>query len=101
MVQVCHIAYLEEVTKIGNSESRRYSHGGVSHSETRYRTTATAEAESGLSRAQVYRYIRLTELIPELLELVYNRNIALRPAVELSYSFATSDPPNLTSTSTI
>ena len=41
--------------------------------------------ESGDSKSQIQRYIRLTELIPELLELVDEGNIALRPAVELSY----------------
>ena len=40
---------------------------------------------TGESREQVRRYIRLTELIPELLELVDEGKIALRPAVELSY----------------
>lgn len=39
----------------------------------------------GDSKSQIHRYIRLTELIPELLELVDEGNIALRPAVELSY----------------
>lgn len=39
----------------------------------------------GESQDQVRRYVRLTYLIPELLELVDNRKIALRPAVELSY----------------
>jgi ParB family chromosome partitioning protein len=39
----------------------------------------------GESREQVRRYIRLTELKPELLELVDEGQIALRPAVELSY----------------
>ena len=39
----------------------------------------------GDSQAQIYRYIRLTELIPDILELVDEGNIALRPAVELSY----------------
>lgn len=41
--------------------------------------------ESGDSKSQIQRYIRLTELIPELLELVDEGKIALRPAVELSY----------------
>jgi ParB family chromosome partitioning protein len=40
---------------------------------------------AGESREQVRRYIRLTELIPELLDLVDEGQIALRPAVELSY----------------
>lgn len=37
------------------------------------------------SQTQIQRYIRLTELIPELLDLVDEGQIALRPAVELSY----------------
>ena len=41
--------------------------------------------ESGESRKQVQRYIRLTYLIPELLQLVDDGRIALTPAVELSY----------------
>ena len=42
-------------------------------------------SEVGESREQVRRYIRLTELIPEILEMVDREEIALRPAVELSY----------------
>ena len=41
--------------------------------------------EVGDSQAQIYRYIRLTELIPELLDMVDEGKIALRPAVEISY----------------
>ena len=41
--------------------------------------------EAGESGNQVRRYIRLTELIPELLTMVDEGKIALRPAVELSY----------------
>ena len=41
--------------------------------------------EVGESREQIRRYIRLTELVPELLELVDEGKIALRPAVEISY----------------
>lgn len=39
----------------------------------------------GESQDQVRRYIRLTELIPELLDMVDEKKIALRPAVEISY----------------
>lgn len=42
-------------------------------------------AEVGESKDQVRRYIRLTELIPELLDMVDEGKIALRPAVEISY----------------
>lgn len=41
--------------------------------------------QSGESRETIRRYIRLTELIPEILEMVDNKKIAMRPAVELSY----------------
>ena len=41
--------------------------------------------QAGDSRNQVHRFIRLTELIPPLLNLVDERKIAFNPAVELSY----------------
>ena len=41
--------------------------------------------QAGESRNQVHRYIRLTYLISEILEMVDNKRIALNPAVELSY----------------
>lgn len=41
--------------------------------------------DQGDSRRQIFRYIRLTELVPELLDLVDEGKIAMRPAVELSY----------------
>lgn len=41
--------------------------------------------ESGESREQIRRYIRLTNLVPELLEYVDEGRIKMRPAVELSY----------------
>ena len=41
--------------------------------------------EVGESKDQVRRYIRLTELIPDLLQMVDDGKIAMRPAVELSY----------------
>jgi ParB family chromosome partitioning protein len=40
---------------------------------------------TGDSERQVHRYIRLTELIPEILQMVDDGRIALTPAVELSY----------------
>ena len=41
--------------------------------------------KSGDSQPQIYRYIRLTELIPPVLDMVDSGKIAFRPAVELSY----------------
>ena len=39
----------------------------------------------GESKDQIRRYIRLTELVPEILQMVDDRQIAFRPAVEISY----------------
>jgi ParB family chromosome partitioning protein len=41
--------------------------------------------QSGESPSQIQRYIRLTELIPEILQMVDEGKIAFRPAVEISY----------------
>lgn len=41
--------------------------------------------ECGDSRNQIHRYVRLTNLVPELLEFVDEGRIKMRPAVELSY----------------
>ena len=42
-------------------------------------------AQTGESKNQIFRYIRLTELVPELLSMVDEKKIAFNPAVELSY----------------
>ena len=52
---------------------------------TQLRSDEQLAQEVGDSRNQIQRYIRLTELIPELLDMVDEGQIALRPAVELSY----------------
>ena len=41
--------------------------------------------EVGDSERQIFRFIRLTELVPEILQMVDDRQIAFRPAVEISY----------------
>lgn len=51
----------------------------------RLRTNEMLGEEVGESREQIRRYIRLTYLVPELLEYVDNGRIKMRPAVELSY----------------
>lgn len=48
-------------------------------------TAENVGADGGDSKNQVLRYVRLTHLIPELLQLVDDGKIALTPAVELSY----------------
>ena len=49
------------------------------------KSASLLKEETGDGQAQVYRYIRLAELIPELLDLVDEGRIAFRPVVELSY----------------
>lgn len=49
------------------------------------RSNSQLAEETGESTAQIKRYIRLTYLLPPLLELVDNKQLAFRPAVELSY----------------
>ncbi len=49
------------------------------------RTTEEIAAETGESYKTVQRYIRLTNLIPELLDMVDQKQISFNPAVELSY----------------
>lgn len=52
---------------------------------TKLDTAAEIGDEAGESRDQIFRYIRLNELVPELLQMVDEDRIAFRPAVELSY----------------
>ena len=49
------------------------------------RSNQEVAAQVGDSKTQVQRYIRLTELVPDLLDLVDNGKVSFRPAVELSY----------------
>ena len=52
---------------------------------TKLRTADELAQECGDSRNQIHRYVRLTNLVPELLEFVDQDRIKMRPAVELSY----------------
>ena len=52
---------------------------------TNFDTATEIGKRAGESRDQVFRYIRLTELIPDILQMVDDGKIALTPAVELSY----------------
>ena len=62
------------------------SHQGTSSQlGTKLRTDELIAQQSGESRNQIQRYIRLTYLIPEILQMVDEQKIALTPAVELSY----------------
>ena len=53
--------------------------------ETKFRSDEQIGADAGESRAQVQRYIRLTYLLPELLDLMDEGKIAFSVGVELSY----------------
>ena len=53
--------------------------------EPNLRTSEILSSEGGDSAAQIKRYIRLTELVPELRDMVDEGRIKMRPAVELSY----------------
>ena len=52
---------------------------------TKLRTDQAMAEELGESRNQIQRYIRLTNLIPEVLDLVDQKQISFNPAVEISY----------------
>ena len=72
---------MEAMKRKAGRPSKENSTPLVSH----FRTDEIIGEENGESREQVRRYIRLTELTSELLELVDQGRIAFRPAVELSY----------------
>ena len=71
---------LEAITRQGSRSDLTFS-----PMDKKLRSGQEIAEATGDSQAQVYRYIRLTELVPELLDLVDQGKIALRPAVELSY----------------
>ena len=52
---------------------------------TKLRTSDELAQECGDSRNQIHRYIRLTNLVPELLDLVDEGRMKMRPAVEISF----------------
>lgn len=66
-------------------QAGRPSKENLSPLETNLRTSAVIAQATGDSRAQVDRFIRLTNLIPEILDMVDDGRIAFRPVVELSY----------------
>ena len=57
----------------------------VEHKLEKQKSRDVVAEQAGESREQVRRYIRLTNLIPPLLDMVDEGKIAMRPAVELSY----------------
>lgn len=63
----------------------RPSKENVSQVGTQKRSDQILAEQSGDSRNQIQRYIRLTELMPSILEIVDEKQIAFNPAVEISY----------------
>ena len=66
-------------------QAGRPSRENVSQVGTQKRSDQLMAEQIGESRNQIQRFIRLTNLIPEILDMVDNKKIALNPAVELSY----------------
>jgi len=65
---------------------RQGSRTDLTSTQVAQKLSAEKVGESaGISKDQVRRYIRLTELVPELLSMVDEKKIAFNPAVELSY----------------
>ena len=71
---------LEAIRHQGQRTGLTSSHVGM-----KLQAMDIVDQEAGDSRNQVHRYIRLTELIPELLDMVDEKKIAFNPAVEISY----------------
>ena len=57
----------------------------LSQNETKLRSDSELSKQVGESRAQIQRYIRLTELIPDLLEMVDSKKLNFTTAVDISY----------------
>ena len=66
-------------------QAGRPSNENVSPVGTNLRTDELIAQETGDSRNQIHRYIRLTNLVPELLDLVDEGRMKMRPAVEISF----------------
>ena len=74
-----------EAMKHQGSRSDLWIEGTSSQLGTKLRTDEQIARQVGESRNQIQRFIRLTNLIPEILEMVDQKRIAFNPAVELSY----------------
>ena len=66
----------------GRPSKEKYSPVGNNSGKTSSQEMAE---ELGISKNQIFRFIRLTELIPEIRDMVDEKKIAFNPAVELSY----------------
>ena len=78
-------AYKMKLDAIGRTAGRPKNVGQVVPDYFGKRSTEVVAEGTGESYKQVQRFIRLTNLIPELLDMVDEKKIAFNPAVELSY----------------
>ncbi|MCD7772058.1 MAG: ParB/RepB/Spo0J family partition protein [Oscillospiraceae bacterium] len=78
-------AYRMKIEAIDRARGRPRKEGQVVPDYFGKRTTEVIADGTGESYKQVQRYVRLTYLIPELLEMVDQKQIAFNPAVELSF----------------
>lgn len=76
---------MDAMSRQGKRTDLEPAEGTSSPVETKLRTSEVIAKEAGESRAQIDRYIRLTYLVPELLQYVDEGKIGMRPAVEMSY----------------
>ena len=74
---------LEAIKRQGERRDRTCDQ--VGHKLNGKKSVELIAEESGESKTQVQRYIRLTELSPQLQQMVDNKEIAMTPAVELSH----------------
>ena len=76
-------AYKMKLEALKNQGARSYLPSG--QIGPKLRSDEQVALDAGESRKQVQRFIRLTNLVPELLDMVDEKKIAFNPAVELSY----------------
>ena len=76
---------MDAMSRQGKRTDLKPAEGTSSPVETKLRSSEIIAEQTGESRAQIDRYIRLTHLVPELLQYVDDGKIAMRPAVEMSY----------------
>lgn len=74
-----------EAMKRQAGRPNKYNQSPVGINLSGKQTLEVLSENSGDSRNQIHRYIRLTNLVPELLQLVDEGRMKMRPAVELSY----------------
>ena len=76
---------MDAMSRQGKRTDLKPAEGTSSPVETKLRTSEIIAKDAGESRAQIDRYIRLTDLVPELLQYVDEGKIGMRSAVEMSY----------------